>query len=191
MTSREKILAAVRKNQPTSNGLPTSRHTEANDTPLVGTFMQVLGSIGGAVIKVDSPNEIQGHLSNPGNARIVTTVEALTFAEQVQVGVDPHTLQDVHTAIIEGIFGVAENGAIWITEEQLKVRALPFICEHLVIVLSQAAIVPNMHEAYYRIGVEDHSFGVFIAGPSKTADIEQSLVLGAHGSRTLSVFLTP
>ena len=46
-----------------------------------------------------------------------------------------------------------------------------------------------MHEAYQKIGNSEYGFGSFIAGPSKTADIEQSLVLGAHGARGLTVFL--
>jgi len=46
-----------------------------------------------------------------------------------------------------------------------------------------------MHHAYDRIGDADYGFGLFLAGPSKTADIEQSLVLGAHGSRSMTVFL--
>ena len=46
-----------------------------------------------------------------------------------------------------------------------------------------------MHEAYDLIGDKDYGFATFIAGPSKTADIEQSLVLGAHGPKTMTVFL--
>jgi L-lactate dehydrogenase complex protein LldG len=46
-----------------------------------------------------------------------------------------------------------------------------------------------MHQAYEQISSADYGFGVFLAGPSKTADIEQSLVLGAHGARGLVVFL--
>ena len=46
-----------------------------------------------------------------------------------------------------------------------------------------------MQHAYERIGSSNPNFGTFIAGPSKTADIEQSLVLGAHGPKTLTVFL--
>jgi L-lactate dehydrogenase complex protein LldG len=55
--------------------------------------------------------------------------------------------------------------------------------------LNKKDIVPTMHEAYKRIGSSEYGFGSFIAGPSKTADIEQSLVLGAHGSKTMVVFL--
>lgn len=45
-----------------------------------------------------------------------------------------------------------------------------------------------MHEAYKRLDISQIGFGVFLAGPSKTADIEQSLVIGAHGARSLVVF---
>jgi L-lactate dehydrogenase complex protein LldG len=43
-----------------------------------------------------------------------------------------------------------------------------------------ADIVPTMHEAYRQINIAEEGWGAFIAGPSKTADIEQSLVIGAH-----------
>ncbi|HSJ68730.1 MAG TPA: LUD domain-containing protein, partial [Anditalea sp.] len=89
----------------------------------------------------------------------------------------------------EGQFGVAENGAIWLDEEDLEFRILPFITEHLVIVLDKSKLVGNMHQAYARIGNTPSGFGLFTAGPSKTADIEQSLVIGAHGAKSLKVVL--
>jgi L-lactate dehydrogenase complex protein LldG len=47
-----------------------------------------------------------------------------------------------------------------------------------------------MHEAYNRVGNNDYVFGVFISGPSQTADIEQALVIGAHGTMPLTIILT-
>jgi L-lactate dehydrogenase complex protein LldG len=90
---------------------------------------------------------------------------------------------------VNAIFAVAENGAVWITNDEMRIRALPFICEHLAVVINKKDIVNNMQEAYERIGNNAYDFGVFIAGPSKTADIEQSLVLGAHGPKTMTVFI--
>ena len=51
------------------------------------------------------------------------------------------------------------------------------------------AIVNDMHEAYAALRFDGAGFGVFIDGPSKTADIEQALVIGAHGPRSCTVFV--
>jgi L-lactate dehydrogenase complex protein LldG len=98
-------------------------------------------------------------------------------------------LENVELAVIKGHFAVAENGSVWITEDLMGHRALPFITQHLSVVINEADVLPTMHEAYQRIGESVYGFGSFIAGPSKTADIEQSLVIGAHGSRSMKVFL--
>jgi L-lactate dehydrogenase complex protein LldG len=95
----------------------------------------------------------------------------------------------VFRAYIKGSFGVAENGAIWVMESAMGNRILPFICEQLVLVLYKSELLSNMHDAYATIQIDKEGYGVFIAGPSKTADIEQSLVIGAHGPKALSVLI--
>jgi L-lactate dehydrogenase complex protein LldG len=63
------------------------------------------------------------------------------------------------------------------------------VTQHLALVVSARELVADMHEAYRRVRFDGAGFGLFIAGPSKTADIEQALVIGAHGARSCSVFL--
>ncbi len=46
-----------------------------------------------------------------------------------------------------------------------------------------------MHEAYARLAPREIGYGLFISGPSKTADTEQALVIGAQGARRCTVFL--
>jgi L-lactate dehydrogenase complex protein LldG len=98
-------------------------------------------------------------------------------------------LEDVDMAIAPGEFAVAENGAVWVTDRQVRQRAIFFIPQHLALVVPREQLVHNMHEAYGRLAFGEAGFGAFISGPSKTADIEQSLVIGAHGPRSLTVML--
>ena len=91
---------------------------------------------------------------------------------------------------VKGSFGVAENGAVWIEAlPEGATRRDLFIHETLIISLDKTQIVNNMHEAYRRLGEKSDGYGLFISGPSKTADIEQALVFGAHGPRELCIEL--
>jgi len=113
----------------------------------------------------------------------------LPAGEHLSADADPHALDNVDLAVITAHFAVAENAALWVTEDIVQQRALPFITQQLAVIVKKEDILNNMHQAYQRIGAEDYGFGTFIAGPSKTADIEQSLVLGAHGPKTMCVFI--
>jgi L-lactate utilization protein LutC len=104
-------------------------------------------------------------------------------------GASNEELEKTEVVIMEGQFGVAENGAVWVDEANFPHRLLPFVTRQLVLVLDQNKIVSTMHEAYQRLDLRETGFGVFISGPSKTADIEQSLVYGAHGAKKMTVML--
>ena len=91
--------------------------------------------------------------------------------------------------LASGEFAVAENGAVWVTDAGLTQRVLYFVVQHLALVVPARQVLHNMHEAYDRLAFDQPGFGLFLSGPSKTADIEQSLVIGAHGPRSLTVFL--
>ena len=190
--SREKILSAILQNQPVLTPLPSLEGlNQSTHTPSV-QFKNVLQSIGGEAVEIADYQAIETFIEQhyKPNSRITTTLPDLSkVAETNWQNTDPHDLESVELLIIRAHFGVAENGSVWVTEDLMGQRVAPFICQNLAVVLDKNDIVPTMHEAYERIGAADYGFGVFIAGPSKTADIEQSLVLGAHGSKSMVVFL--
>lgn len=97
-------------------------------------------------------------------------------------------LKGTDVGVIEGKFGVAENGAIWFPQE-VKERAVDFISENIVALIDEDEIVSNMHQAYQKVTFNDYGYGVFIAGPSKTADIAQVLVMGAQAARSMTIVL--
>jgi L-lactate dehydrogenase complex protein LldG len=193
MSSRNKILKAVAENQPSPAALPELGFLNVENVSLSETFIDVLTAIGGNVVRIESLGEIQSYILQNFNlsSRVVTTIPPLKRVAELmnKSSTSPHELSNIDYAIIESHLAVAENGAVWVTEEGLGTRVLPFICQHLAVVVNAIDIVSNMHAAYEIIQADDYGYGAFIAGPSKTADIEQSLVLGAHGPRSMTIFL--
>lgn len=193
MNSREKVLAAIASNKPPEVSLPEVRKNTMVTENLLKLFTNVAISIGGKVFHVDGYSE-SGEIIRrefAGVNRMVSNIAALSFPSEHVVqdpDFDPHNYENVELAILEGKIAVAENGAIWMSEKEMGQRVLPFICQHLVLFIHEKEIVANMHQAYEHLGNMEEGFGTFIAGPSKTADIEQSLVLGAHGPRSLTIF---
>ncbi|WP_302282414.1 LutC/YkgG family protein [Alistipes putredinis] len=101
---------------------------------------------------------------------------------------DARKLIDIDLGIIDGCFGVAENGAVWIRQD-IRHKALYFGATALMILIPRDALVDTMHEALARPELDDFEYGCFMSGPSKTADIEQALVFGAHGPMSITVVL--
>lgn len=190
MTSKESILAAILANKPDLLPLPEQPEFPY-DSNLTEQFRQSLALNGGEAREAKNFKDVTDHLLAHfrDSQMIVSLSEKVSGNFDVNMADDPHELEHVELAILEGEWGVAENAAIWLPEEKLHHRALPFIAQHLIVLLKKDRLLGNMHEVYARINVEATGYGVFIAGPSKTADIEQSLVIGAHGPRSMTVFL--
>jgi L-lactate dehydrogenase complex protein LldG len=188
MTGRERIIERLKAARVKNDVLPAPVVSE-DGTDLLQQLTTVLQGIGGAIIVTESLASVSVHLLNmfepPG--RWVSLIPELDIPGLSAT--DPHLLENVQLSVLRGHFAVAENGAVWVTAENMGDRALPFICEHIALVIERTNIVATMRHAYERIGLSSHDFGTFIAGPSKTADIEQSLVLGAHGPKSLTLFV--
>lgn len=193
MSNRDSILDKIKENQPSViNELPSLSFLGLDKLDLLHSYKSVLQGIGGDFVEVNSLEEVKGFINDnyPTDKRIITTISELaSVAEIGWINDDPHTLENVELAIVTAHFGVAENGALWVTASILGQRIAPFIAQYLAIIVNKKDLVATMHQAYEKIGNQEYDFGTFIAGPSKTADIEQSLILGAHGARGLTVFI--
>jgi len=192
--SREAILAAIRQNLPPQQvSRPQIPAFPGPDRPLRLLFEEHLTKAGATAHPVGSPAEATAKLTTlfPSAKVVCSAVPEIAGTRRIEDIHDPHELDDVDVGVMRAQFGVAESGAVWVTQEDLVVDALAFLSQHLVVLLDPSDIVSQMHEAYRRVRLDETVYGCFMAGPSATADIEATLVHGAQGARSLNVFFLP
>jgi L-lactate dehydrogenase complex protein LldG len=190
--ARTHILAEIRRNKPAPTPLPDLPHYAHNPEELESRFCVTLNLIGADFIRMEALGDPLTWLQERYGEHARMAVCDPDFGSgnvDAQKDTPLETLNLLDVAVIPGRFGVAENGAVWIEESWLPRRVLPYIAQHLVLTISAQDIVGDLHAAYRRIDQIQGGFGAFIAGPSKTADIEQALVKGAQGPRTAVVVL--
>jgi L-lactate dehydrogenase complex protein LldG len=190
---RAAILKSVQENKPTLVPLPEiDLNSFDENSDILETFKSNVKLVGGNIQELSQLNDIDSEIKKwyPNASKIISCItESNLGTVSISEKTSTHKLETLDLAIVKGEFGVAENGAIWLSEKQFQLRVLPFITNDLVIILNKKNLCLHMHQAYKLIAQRERTFGLFISGPSKTADIEQCLVIGAQGAMSLSVFL--
>lgn len=192
MSARETILGALRAIRPEPVAAPAHPAPVQLPDP-VGRFLESVKGVGGHPYRVADEAALAATIASLpvwSSPRRVSLVPGVPGSVDLAAILDPHDLADLDVAAIPGEVAVAENGAVWVKGETLGPhRAVFVIPEHLVLVVRAADVVNDMQAAYGRITLPRPGYGLFISGPSKTADIEQSLVIGAHGARSCAVIV--
>jgi L-lactate dehydrogenase complex protein LldG len=216
MSARDAILDAVRKNLPRPavplpddpgagrqgvtaslgysqhfHQMPEVQHSHDMEGCLVSNFKKQLEGMGGRWFEVADAAAAQAKLAElfPAAKVVCSAVPDVPGNRRVETVSDPHALDDVDVGVVRSHLAVSEAGAVWLTQNELVVTALGVLSQHLVVLLDPAVIVETMHDAYARLDLPASPYGVFMAGPSATGDIEGTIIHGAQGARSLTVFL--
>lgn len=189
---KEDFLNKLRKNTHVQYDMPDMKIEGIQYEDTLQQFIEMTKSVGGHVIEAQEGEDLNDLVKKayPDAKVFATNLPEITIAEKNPDTVaEANHLNGTDVGIVRGQVGVAENGCVWIPQT-MKEKAMLFISEYLVIFLKKEDVVNNMHEAYAKIEMDPkYNFGTFISGPSKTADIEQALVMGAQAARGVTVVL--
>jgi len=191
MSSRDDILASIRSNLPrVDRPLPYVPAFDGNPpASLLDAFKDSLHRMGGMFLDPPAAGDILAPVrAKIAGAKIVcSTVPEIAGNRDIASVARPQDLADVDFAIVRASFAVAETGSVLLSDAYLRVNALAYLAQHLIVLLNPADIVVNLHHAYRRPEFRDGRYASFHTGPSATADIEGVLIHGAQGVRSLSV----
>ena len=189
---KEDFLNKLRQNTHVQYDMPDMKIEGIQYENTLQQFIEMTKSVGGHVIEAQEGEDLNDLVKKAyPNAKVfATNLPEITIAEKNPDTVaEANDLNGTDVGIVRGQVGVAENGCVWIPQT-MKEKAVLFISEYLVIFLEKKNVVNNMHEAYARIEMDPkYNFGTFISGPSKTADIEQALVMGAQAAKGVTVVI--
>jgi L-lactate dehydrogenase complex protein LldG len=191
MSARDEILASIRENRPRlTRPLPDVPMFDADQPALLlAGFNESLERMGGVFLDLPAAGDLLAPVqAKIAGAKIVcSTVPEIAGNRDIGAARAPQDLADVDFAIARAAFAVAETGSVLLRDSELRVNAVAYLAQHLIVLLDPADIVVNLHHAYRRAEFHSARYAAFHSGPSATADIEGVLIHGAQGVRSLSV----
>lgn len=190
MSSRDDILARVRRNQPAPAPLPAIPSFATPGGSALDRFKAGLERMGGRVVDGNGADlDALLRRLHPAARVVCSATTEVKGTRRLDRRQAPAKLEDVDVGVARAAYGVAETGSVWLTDERLGVSALGFLSQHLVVLLDPRRVLEDIHAAYRERREFDCAYGILMTGPSATADIEGVLIHGAQGVRSLTVVL--
>lgn len=205
ITSKEKILKEIRNGLMTKldNPYSTVNHDKAVLQPLEESidlhFAQELSKLGGKFIFCENEKELTDILSlllKEENIGPVFCKQSELQSHLEEAGIEflqkDEDLKDCKSGLTECEFLIARFGSVLMSSALSSGRKLYSWPEVHLVVAYASQLVPEISDAI--IGIRERYNGVIpsmltmVSGPSRTADIEKTLVMGAHGPKELFVF---
>jgi L-lactate dehydrogenase complex protein LldG len=160
---------------------------------LVETFARMAGLLGADVAATDLPNLAstvrESLLTEAGP--IAISADLVAFLPELKA-LDSQGDSESRTAITRARLGVAATGSVLVAEADESDRLLPILASRHIVLLPAGSIVPSLADATPTLRALLNGgmrLCTFVSGPSRTADIEKILTIGAHGPRQLLIVL--
>jgi L-lactate dehydrogenase complex protein LldG len=197
MSARDAILERVRRGRgETGTPVRYAHHVQTND--LTALFVEKAKASIARVTETasieDAPEAIWAILSAVQTARLhlpaESSLRALAWhrAPGLTLSAAPPSGDD--TSVSAADYGIAETGTLALLSGPRTPASWHFRPGREIVVLMRASIVPRLEDLFARIGREKMPATMnLITGPSRTADVEQTIELGAHGPREVHILL--
>lgn len=193
MGMREDILNRVRRNQPPSTSRPEiSDFSRIAKADILKTFAKSLELMAGVLVE-KQPDDLGAFLHEqfPNAKNICSAVPEFSGNTKPEDYSNWADAANIDVSVVRSPMGVAETGAVLLSEEDLRVNTIAFLAHDIVILLDPGNIVENIHAAYRHPAFKENSYSVLMSGPSGSADIGGKEVHPAQGVMTLTVILWP
>jgi len=205
-TSREKILKRVRDALIEKTEAPypildqdASVYKEITE-PLDVTFAEALVKVSGKFVYCESEDEFTGTLKSFILEKdwgvlycLDPKIHEMLKAAGIPFESDPHAILDARIGITRCEYLIARLGTVMVSSRLNPGRKITVYPEIHLVLGYTSQLVPDLKLALANIKKKYRddfpSMISLITGPSRTADIEKTLVMGAHGPRELYVFL--
>jgi L-lactate dehydrogenase complex protein LldG len=201
-SAEDRVLLEQRLASPQANLVPQRAQIPHGEQ--LDLMERMLKELSASVVRLASDAEVPAavadylkHENLPPKLRMAPRedLRALPWAGQPLLEVEEGIAEAADATSVTGAFaGIAETGTLMMASGPDAPVTLNFLPENHLVVLRASQVVGTYEEAWQRLraargrGVMPRAVNM-ITGPSRTGDIEQTILLGAHGPRRLHVLL--